>query len=63
MKEIFNIFLGKTSRQKLPEKPKIEIDYRERNSLVVSELASLGLGIEVKELKVADYLVKGTAIE
>ena len=45
------------------EKPKIEIDYREKNSLVVSELIALGLEVEVKELKVADYIVGGTAIE
>ena len=61
MKEIFNIFSRRKIKQ--PEKPKITVDYREKNSLVVSELASLGLDIEVKELKVADYLVKGTAIE
>ena len=61
MKEIFNIF----SRGKIKEikKPKIEIDYREKNSLVVSELNSLGLDIEMKELKVADYIVAGVAIE
>ena len=61
MKEIFNIFSRR--KTKLPEKPKIEIDYREKNSLVVSELIALGLEVEVKELKVADYLVNGTAIE
>ena len=62
-KEIFNIFSKKSVSEK--EKPvcKVIVDYREKNSLVVSELASLGLDIEVKELKVADYLVKGTAIE
>ena len=61
MKEIFNIFSRR--KTKLPEKPKIEIDYREKNSLVVSELIALGLEVEVKELKVADYIVGGTAIE
>ena len=61
MKEIFNIFSRR--KTKLPEKPKIEIDYREKNSLVVSELINLGLDVEIKELKVADYLVNGTAIE
>ena len=61
MKEIFNIF----SRRKVQarEKPKVEIDYREKNSLIVSELTSLGLDIELKELKVADYIVAGVAIE
>lgn len=62
MKEIFNIFSKKPGRESL-EKPKIEIDYREKNSLVVSELIALGLDVEVKELKVADYIVRGTAIE
>lgn len=61
MKEIFSIFSKKADKEK--EKPKVEIDYREKSSLVVSELISLGLDIEIKELKVADYIVKGTAIE
>lgn len=43
--------------------PKIEIDYREKNSLVPSILKNLQLEIEIKELKVADYIVNGTAIE
>ena len=63
MKEIFNIFSKRTNKVKLQEKPKVEIDYREKNSLVVSELTSLGVDVEIKELKVADYIVKGTAIE
>jgi len=64
MKEIFNIFSRrKTRERKTKEKPRVIVDYRERNSLIISELVSLGLDIEVKELKVADYLVNGTAIE
>ncbi len=62
MKEIFNIFSKKRDRESL-EKPKIEIDYREKNSLVLSELTALGIDVEVRELKVADYIVRGTAIE
>jgi len=42
---------------------KIIIDYREKNSLIVSELIHLGLKIEFKNLKVADYLVNDIAIE
>lgn len=61
MKEIFNIFSKRKAKEK--EKPKIIVDYREKNSLVISELVSLGLDVEVKELKIADYLVNGTAIE
>lgn len=61
MRKIFSIF----SRRKTPpkEKPRIIIDYREKNSLVPSELIGLGLEIEFKDLKVADYLVNGVAIE
>jgi len=44
-------------------KPKIIADYREKNCLVASELINLGLEIEFKELKVADYIVKDVAIE
>ncbi|MBU0894548.1 MAG: hypothetical protein KKF48_02840 [Nanoarchaeota archaeon] len=42
---------------------KILIDYREKNSMVPSELINLGFEIEFKELKVADYIIKGIAIE
>ncbi len=63
MKEIFNIFLQKSGRPKVFEKPRILVDYREKNSLIVSELTSLGVEAEIKELKVADYIIKGTAIE
>ena len=61
MKQIFNIFSKKTQKGK--KKPKIIIDYRERNSLVSSVLVSLGAEIEFKELKVADYIVGDVAIE
>ena len=53
MKQIFNLF----SRQPLKikkEKSKIIVDYRERNSLVPSELISLGFHVEFKALKIAD---------
>ncbi len=64
MKTIYNIF-SSGKKNNLPEKPKqkVIIDYREKNSLVVSELISLGLEIESRELKVADYLVNNIAIE
>lgn len=61
MRKIFGIFSRRKTSQK--EKPRIIIDYREKNSLVPSELTGLGLEIEFKDLKVADYLVKGVAIE
>ena len=42
---------------------KITADYREKNSLVASELIQLGLKVEFRELKVADYIVNDVAIE
>lgn len=62
-KQIFDIFSTGKSRKKEKPKPKIIIDYREKNSLVVSELIKFGFETEIKELKVADYIVKNTAIE
>ena len=59
--KLFNIFSKKIQKEK--KKPKIIIDYREKNSLVPSVLIALGAEIELKELKVADYLVKDVAIE
>ena len=61
MKKIFNIFSRRQTPQK--EKPRIIIDYREKNSLIPSELIELGLEIEFKDLKIADYIIKGVAIE
>ncbi len=62
MKKIFNIFQKKHQGQ-AKEKPKAIIDYREKNSLIPSELTHLGLEIEFRNLKVADYIIKGVAIE
>jgi ERCC4-type nuclease len=42
---------------------KVFVDYREKNSLVASELIHLGIEIEFLELKVGDYLVNNIAIE
>ncbi len=41
----------------------IEVDFREKNSSVPIELKNLGLDVKFKELKVADYIVKGIAVE
>jgi len=57
----FNIFSKKPVDPK--EKLKIIIDTREKNSLIPSELSTLGFQIEFKHLPVADYLVKDIAIE
>jgi len=56
------------SKEKIKAPPKkideiIEVDFREKNSLVPSELIKKGLTVEFKELPVADYIVKGVAIE
>lgn len=58
-------FLDIFSRKKIiiKENPKIIVDYREKNSLVVSELIKRKIDIEFKQLKVADYIVKEIAIE
>ena len=65
MKEIFNIFLPKRkeTEKRIKEKPRIIADFREKNSLIISEIISLGIDIEFKTLKVADYIVGGVAIE
>lgn len=63
VKQIFDIFSIKKIKTKKEKQEIILIDYREKNSLVASELANLNLKIEFKELKVGDYIVKNTAIE
>jgi len=61
MPKTLNIF---SKRQiKIIDKPKIVVDYREKNSLVISSLKRFNCDVEIKELKVADYLVKDVAIE
>lgn len=60
---LLNIFSRKKPLIKKESKDKIIIDYREKNCLVGPELKSMGFDIEFKELKVADYIVRGTAIE
>lgn len=59
--KFFEIFSNR--KPKIIEKPKIIADYREKNSLVISNLISQGIEVEIKELKVADYIVKDVAIE
>ncbi|HKL23543.1 MAG TPA: ERCC4 domain-containing protein [Candidatus Nanoarchaeia archaeon] len=58
--DIFNKPSKKIYRKKLP---KIIIDFREKNSLIPTKLQKLNHEIELKELKVADYLINNTAIE
>lgn len=60
---MLDIFSKKRTRKKQEEPLLIEIDHREQNSLVVSELKEKGFEIEMKQLPVADYIIKGIAIE
>jgi len=64
-KPLHNIFSQKALKIKKETLPKETIiaDYREKNSLVISELIHEGLDIKFQELKVADYIVKDIAIE
>lgn len=62
-KPILDIFSKKRERQKQEKKTKVIIDYREKNSLVASDLAEMGFEIEFKNLNVSDYIVNDVAIE
>ena len=65
-KQLFDIFSKpeeRKKREKIKEKQKVIVDYREKNSFVAAELIHLGLEVEFRELKVADYLVNNVAIE
>ncbi len=64
MPTFHDIFEKKEKKSfKIIDRPKILADYREKNSLVASELISLDIDIEFKELKVADYIVNEIAVE
>ena len=61
MKKILDIFSGGKIKEK--KKEIIVVDNREKNSLVVSELMSLGCDVRFEQLAVGDYIVKGVVIE
>ena len=63
-KKMFEIF-SSPRKTEIKEKPKqkIFVDYREKNSMVASELIHLGFEVEFLELKVGDYLINNVAIE
>ena len=65
MKKIFDIFTrGKGKKRKKEKKTKVFVDFREKNSLVFAGLyEKKHLDIEVKSLKVGDYVVGKTCIE
>ena len=52
MKPMFDIF-SQQKKEEIKEKPKkkIFVDYREKNSMVASELIHLGFEVEFLELK------------
>ena len=62
--KFFDIF-SKSGAKKVKEKPKpkIIVDYREKNSLVSSVLINLGIEVEFQNLKVGDYIANGVAVE
>jgi len=62
---LYNIFQTKKSRSKKPlVKPLIIADIHEKNSLVLSELkSSEQVELEIKSLKIGDYLMGNTIIE
>jgi len=60
----FNSIFSKSRKTKPKKKPKIIADIHERRSLVISELESnKEINLEIKPLKIADYLIGQTAIE
>lgn len=63
VKPVFDIFSGSKNKKKKFSKKKIIVDHREKNSHVIHELKSQGFEPEFKQLKVADYIIKGVAIE
>jgi len=61
MAPMFDIF--SKSKEKEKKKERVVMDYREKNSLVYSNLIKMDLEVDVRELKVADYIVNDVAIE
>ena len=45
-KKLYDIFSSRQNAPKIEDKKKIIVDYREKNSLVASELISLGFEVE-----------------
>jgi len=61
---LYNIFSKKTKKKTVPKTPKIVADIHEKNSLILSELKeSKQVRLEIKSLKIADYLIGNIAIE
>ena len=61
---IHNIFKSKNRKTKPKKMPIIVADIHEKNSLVISELhKSTQVRLEIKSLKIADYIINDIAIE
>lgn len=59
-----NPFAKKIRRKKKPEvKSKVIADIHEKNSLVIAELSNKEVELEIKPLKIGDYLIGNTVIE
>jgi ERCC4-type nuclease len=60
-----NPFSKKTNKKRKPKViPKVVADIHEKNSLIISELeSSKEIDLEVKSLKIGDYLIGNTIIE
>lgn len=61
--DIFKKRKGKNTETSEKINPKILIDIHEKNSLVQSELQSLGAQVDFQDLKVGDYLINNIVIE
>ena len=61
--QILDIFSKRESKEEIKEKIKVEVDWREKNSLVPSELCRQGMDVEFKQLPIGDYIIKGIVIE
>jgi len=59
---MLDIFSGK-KEEKSEEKPIVVADIHEKNSLVISELFSLGIQVKFEKLDVADFLINSVAVE
>jgi Fanconi anemia group M protein len=61
--EFFDIFQKESKEEENKPKPVIVADIHEKNSLVISELFSLGIQVDFRNLPVADFLIRDIAIE
>lgn len=63
---LHDIFKSKKSSNKKANSeasPRIVVDTREKNSLVVSELVKLGAQVELYQIEIGDYLIDDTILE